>query len=100
MLRFRSVSALLWANLKLVEFILRAMYFSPYNLFTAILGLATILLGLHYFRIAQRTPESEMIQLQEGVNVSRRIAYYIVFFLWFVGALLTGLAILITILGS
>jgi len=62
------------------------------NILTMLMGSASLLLGLHYFRVTRRTPEGEMVSLfQESVKVSRGVAYSIVFYFWIAGgSLLVG----------
>jgi hypothetical protein len=66
------------------------------NILTFMIGLALLLLGLYYLRLIRKTPEEEMITLfQDDVNVSRRVAYSIVFYCWVVGGSLMVAAIIV-----
>lgn len=65
------------------------MMFDWLNILTILLGVACLLLGLHFLRVTRRTPEGEMTSLYGGsVKVSRGVAYSIVFYCWIVGAAL------------
>jgi hypothetical protein len=66
------------------------------NILTFMMGLAFLFSGIHYFRLTRKTPEGKMVSLfQDSVNVSRRVAYSIVFYCWVVGGSLMVAAIIL-----
>jgi hypothetical protein len=72
------------------------MMFDWLNILTFMMGLALFLLGIHYLRLIRKTPEGEMVSLfEDNVNVSRRVAYSIVFYGCFVGGTLMVAAVIL-----
>jgi len=66
------------------------------NILTFIIGLGFLLFGIHFLRLARKTPEEEMVSLfQDSVKVSRRVAYSIVIYCWTVGGTFMVAAIIL-----